>query len=957
MTKASNVVITRPNVIQARPGFHKDTTVWADGVTDYVPVEIISYRDGNYFFIGRNSSGAFGLFASSSKGQMTGNATPPEYDVANTSHVESRGNVYLTTTDGVRKIVDAPGPGDVGTSKNFEDAGLPPTPSGTAVAGTTGVSDWLPDNASGAYQWCVRREDQNDLVVRSAPSPWLKYTNKTGADGRVKLTIQLPPGILVDDVIEIYRSRIAQPVGVNPTTPTADLYLVNETRVSSSMLSDPYALYSGVFYEDNVNNELAGRALYTSSNQGGALAANYPPPRCLQLAAWKNCTWFADTVSKHYVNLLLSSTAFMGPSAADIHEGTTPRLTYMECATAGTATAGDNYFLISGAGISSGMTDVEIAQVVVGMGVSDPLNHIPVGTHITAVEEVSTTYKFSLSQNISGAGALTINARFHDIVKITSSSHTQYEFWANNVESTPAGDEYRRNFICTNNEGETARSLARAISTAMEIPGTFPVQIQQFYNARSFEDPYNSDLYGTVFVERTEYGTTGFTVTSTKPTTVDSRYPSTTLSSVRDTHKNRVYFSKVDQPEHVPVSNWLSIGESNHRILAITPLEEQLVCWTERGVYSITGYGPSNWRVDMVDPNLRLVSPEAHCSLGGSAYGWTNIGIVRVNGGSTRSVSGGVVQDQIEQLTRSFSYGSTGNKGIFMAGHLSRGLLAVGVPAGAGAVKSDHLLILCLSTGAWTRWALEARDLSYSVNDEAFTASLSDTFEIRHEAKTGEAVTHDGSHTITALSAVDGTIYLPVGSDWVPEVDDTVLVVDLSTGSVFGEVATVDSGLESGITTDDTSISVFTEDGTPITVPAGYGFTMSPPYTGSTPSLMIGYESIVCEMEWNVHTLGDPGVATKWREMQIQLFDTSAADVGPPTMKIGASNERSTTPSTTSVSMPTEAVESRPFRVQFSRDVHRSSHLRPYIKVSEAGWAWKLAGFGVLASKGGRASR
>ena len=963
MTKANNVIITRPNVVEPRPAFVNDQSSWVTGTKDFVPTKLIARNDADTFFVGRTAHGAWALFSSSSLGPMTGNAEPPSYSAANTGVAGMRGNTYLTTSTGIRKITGAPKEIDSGTPKHFEDAGLPPMPTSTVAkaASSTTEAVWLGQNETVAYQCCLRREDGNGVTIRSAPSPWITHTSTDISDTRPELTIQLPIGTKENDVIEVYRSRIAMPIGSTPTTPTADLYLVEEIAITSAMASDLHTLHSGVSYVDNNTNQLMGMALYTSPSQEGALGANYPPPKSLQVASWKNCMWYADTRTKHYVNLALTASSFIDrtPLSPVPPEHTAPAIVFMTVANA-TAQGGNDYFSIPIDGVNPalpGMEADERAQLAVGMGISAS-SYVPIGTHITNIEknELETHYKITIDQNLTGTFAISFTASFHDVVKLTSSDHTQYEFWASDNEDLVASDDYRRNFICTANEGHTIRSLARVISASMPIPGTYPQAGHLKYSAFAYEDPYLSDLYGTMLVQRREFDYKDFEISSTKPGALKSRKPSESLSSATDERTNRVYFSKVDQPDHVSVTSWLAIGDGSDRIMAMTPLDDQLVCWTEKGVYSITGYGPSNWRVDAIDKNLRLLSPEAQCSLAGTAFGWTNIGIVRIGGGSVRGVSAGAVFDKIESITRQFTYGTTGSKGIFMTPHLGKGLLVVGVPSALSQDKSDYVLVYCLATNSWTTWSMEARDMVYNSSQEALVASLGDTFELRYESHT---LSHDGFHYLPVGGVgPGGVLYLESGAAWTPAVDDLVTVGDSAAGPTSGTVASVGlSGLEP-VTTDDVSVAITTEDAsTGVTVPSGPSFTMSPAFTGESPTVALAYEAISCELEWNVHTLGDPGVATNWQEMQVQVCDTEAPTLGPVKIQAGAACERSPTVYTTDIEMPDEAIDSRPFRVRFSREVHRSAHLRPYIKILEAGWKWKLAGIGILASKAGRSSR
>ena len=71
-----------------------------------------------------------------------------------------------------------------------------------------------------------------------------------------------------------------------------------------------------------------------------------------------------------------------------------------------------------------------------------------------------------------------------------------------------------------------------------------------------------------MYIENSEFNASSFTVSSTKPAAVEPRYPSYTMESSLDIKTNRLYFSKVDQPKHVPVVNYINVGEGTARILA-----------------------------------------------------------------------------------------------------------------------------------------------------------------------------------------------------------------------------------------------------------------------------------------------------------------------------------------------------------------------------------------------------
>ena len=69
---------------------------------------------------------------------------------------------------------------------------------------------------------------------------------------------------------------------------------------------------------------------------------------------------------------------------------------------------------------------------------------------------------------------------------------------------------------------------------------------------------------------------------------------------------NRLYFSDPDEPESVPLLNYVDIGAQQSPILALVPLRNALLVFKSDGVWRVTGYGPTNWTVDPLDPTMRL---------------------------------------------------------------------------------------------------------------------------------------------------------------------------------------------------------------------------------------------------------------------------------------------------------------------------------------------------------------
>jgi len=101
---------------------------------------------------------------------------------------------------------------------------------------------------------------------------------------------------------------------------------------------------------------------------------------------------------------------------------------------------------------------------------------------------------------------------------------------------------------------------------------------------------------------------------------------------------NRIYYSKSQQPESVPILNYLEVGAKDKAILRIFPLRDSLFVFKEDGLYRISGESiPFN--LALFDTSCILVAPDSVSSVDNVIYGWTRQGVASVTESGTRNVS------------------------------------------------------------------------------------------------------------------------------------------------------------------------------------------------------------------------------------------------------------------------------------------------------------------------------
>jgi len=100
--------------------------------------------------------------------------------------------------------------------------------------------------------------------------------------------------------------------------------------------------------------------------------------------------------------------------------------------------------------------------------------------------------------------------------------------------------------------------------------------------------------------------------------------------SQNEVKKHRIYYSKYQQPEAVPILNYLDIGAADKEILRIFPLKNSLLVFKEDGLYRISGEGIP-FVVDLFDSSCLLIAPDSVAVSNNFVYCWTKQGISMVS--------------------------------------------------------------------------------------------------------------------------------------------------------------------------------------------------------------------------------------------------------------------------------------------------------------------------------------
>lgn len=128
------------------------------------------------------------------------------------------------------------------------------------------------------------------------------------------------------------------------------------------------------------------------------------------------------------------------------------------------------------------------------------------------------------------------------------------------------------------------------------------------------------------------------------------------VSSDNSINPNRIYFSKIGQPEAVPLVNYLDIGPKDKAIQRIMALRDSLIVLKEDGVYVITGPSAPNFSVRLSDSSALTFAPDTATNLNNLIYVLTSQGVVTVSETGVGVISRNIENKLQEVANSKFNY-------------------------------------------------------------------------------------------------------------------------------------------------------------------------------------------------------------------------------------------------------------------------------------------------------------
>lgn len=282
---ATNVVIDKDNIVESRRGYER---IEAFGSSSDRADVITSYQDK--IIVHRSNDSKISFLSGGTWSDYSGTYSHIDNDLARIRFQEMNGNLYFTSSDGI-KMLDA-------YNGTVYSTGLPQGLDGEATL--SGASGFMSDDTQLAYRIVWGSRDVNNNLYLSAPSQRITVSNSTGGTRDVSLTFTIPAGISTADFYQIYRS----PESASATSePNDEMQLVYESNPTSGEITA-----KSITVIDLTDDSLKGAFLYTNSNQEGIQESNNIPPKAHDIHPFKGFMFFANIETKHLLNLSLIST-------------------------------------------------------------------------------------------------------------------------------------------------------------------------------------------------------------------------------------------------------------------------------------------------------------------------------------------------------------------------------------------------------------------------------------------------------------------------------------------------------------------------------------------------------------------------------------------------------------------------------------------------------------------------
>lgn len=789
LIQADNIVINRDETIEPRRGFAIYGNAMGSSPTTDIAKQLAVYKGriirhfGSTLQFDSNGTGTFSSFS--------GSLSEPEAGLR-IKAIEANGNFYVTSSTGVRKI-SAASAATLSSASIGAAGGIKALDNQVSINTQPG---FLSQNSKVAYKVVWGINDANNNLILGSPSETVTLSNpllsllipdfnKMLQDMDVAATLPAPNSFSDTNYFSTYNL---------PTTASVTALQANMSGTCSKLDSDSghttfgsiKAAIDALTFSDNptagqlVALQTQFDAMITTLNSligAGPPVRLNPATQSFTLSTQSATANLTITVpqgitTNHFYQVYRTPVRTAeGPVTLDaISPGEEFQLAYEDNPTSGEISSGT--LTIHDVTPESFLGAFLYTNPNSGEGILQA-NEIPPKAKDIAVYKNYTFYANTETKYRRRISLLSVSNLTADVSTFLVSrgvTTTTYTFSATEDVAT------RKVKISTaetpaQQVDETARSLVRVINrNASEVvyayylsgPGDVPGLIL-FESRSQGGDPFYFNVGNSSYSDQ-----------------FSPQIPTTGQSVISDNEvsPNRIYYSKVNQPEAVPIVNYFDVGPKDKKIQRIVALRESLFVFKEEGIYRVSG-DSAPFVVTLFDSSTLITAPDTAAVLNNQIYLLSTQGVAQVSDTGVSIISRPIEGELIKLNSPAFPAYETASFGIAYESDRNYFLWTVTDP-------SDTVATRCFRyntfTNAWYNAPIAKTCGVVNPTDDKLYLGAADTNFIERERKNFDRTDHADREYDFNLSAgaVSGTtITLPSVAN-VSEKDAIVQIQNLT---------------------------------------------------------------------------------------------------------------------------------------------------------------------------------
>jgi hypothetical protein len=331
---------------------------------------------------------------------------------------------------------------------------------------------------------------------------------------------------------------------------------------------------------------------------------------------------------------------------------------------------------------------VTITNATDGYSTNSSIGTLPVGFSILTTQEgrgESASLKQVLLSSSDSIG-IAIEDTVKSLIRVINknSSEIVNAFYVSGTNTTPGTfllegkglsvDEF---YLLTSDStiGESFNpTLSPGLITITSINTGLPVLIttssphnllngEKIIISNSNSTPSIDGIYEIDYENTTQFYITPLTPVSVLGTSAVFNSLSNSEGSSNEEQPHRVYYSKFQQPEAVPVLNYIDIGATDKEILRIFPLRDSLFVFKQDGLFRISGES-APFSVALFDSSCVLIAPDSVAVANNQIYGWTTQGISTITEAGVNIISRAIDTEILRKASSQFTNFKTATWGV-----------------------------------------------------------------------------------------------------------------------------------------------------------------------------------------------------------------------------------------------------------------------------------------------------